>query len=124
MTLFDVSLHSIYSMIKSDRFVIVIRQDIENRSKAKQKEEAAHRALIERSYQESQARHAYRLAHPAYADGRIWWWMEICRTPQQPHDMPNLITHHYYFPSWAVFLISILLSDYTFLQMELVKNTV
>ena len=45
---------------------------MELRSKEKKREEAAHRALIERSYRESQARHAYRLAHPAYADGRIW----------------------------------------------------
>ena len=42
------------------------------RSAARRQEEVAHRALIERSYLESQARHAYRLAHPAYADGRIW----------------------------------------------------
>ena len=37
-----------------------------------QAEQASHRRLIQQSYQESQERHAYRLANPAYADGRIW----------------------------------------------------
>ena len=42
------------------------------RLKTRRTEEAAHQRLIHQSYQESQERHAYRLAHPAYADGRIW----------------------------------------------------
>ena len=45
---------------------------MERRQKERAKNEEAHRNLIRQSYQESQERHAYRLAHPAYADGRIW----------------------------------------------------
>ena len=45
---------------------------MEKRVKERRKDAAAHQALVNQSYQESQARHAYRLAHPAYADGRIW----------------------------------------------------
>ena len=68
----DVSLtrQNIYAV--DNRLLSPIRQDIAQRTQEKKREEAAHRALIEKSYVESQARHAYRLAHPAYADGRIW----------------------------------------------------
>lgn len=45
---------------------------MERRIAQRKKDEAAHRSLVAQSYQESQARHAYRLANPAYADGRIW----------------------------------------------------
>ena len=48
------------------------REEMERRHVERSKEQAAHRDLIRQSYLESQARHAYRLAHPAYADGRIW----------------------------------------------------
>ncbi|XP_046575861.1 uncharacterized protein LOC124283880 [Haliotis rubra] len=48
------------------------RQDQETRVKARRAEDAAHRALIQQNTEESWKRHAYRLAHPAYADGRIW----------------------------------------------------
>ena len=53
-------------------FVTSFRQDLQNRLEQRKTEEAKHRALIRKRYAESQARHAYRLAHPAYADGRIW----------------------------------------------------
>ncbi|XP_071098335.1 uncharacterized protein [Haliotis cracherodii] len=48
------------------------RQDQETRLQARRAEDAAHRALILQNTEESWKRHAYRLAHPAYADGRIW----------------------------------------------------
>ena len=46
---------------------------MELRMNERRKDEMAHQILIQESYRESQERHAYRLAHPAYADGRIWW---------------------------------------------------
>ena len=48
------------------------RSEMKRRAAEQAKDEAAHRLHIQESYAESQARHAYRLAHPAYADGRIW----------------------------------------------------
>lgn len=48
------------------------RADIARRQRERQQEQDCHESLLKRSYQESQDRHAYRLAHPAYADGRIW----------------------------------------------------
>lgn len=48
------------------------REDLELRTKLRQKEEQEHRRLIQRTTEESWKRHAYRLALPAYADGRIW----------------------------------------------------
>ncbi|KAK3094982.1 hypothetical protein FSP39_008700 [Pinctada imbricata] len=48
------------------------REDLEMRMQQKKKEEQEHRSLIQRKTEESWKRHAYRLAHPAYADGRIW----------------------------------------------------
>lgn len=48
------------------------QEDLELRMKLRQKEEQEHRRLIQRTTEESWKRHAYRLAHPAYADGRIW----------------------------------------------------
>ncbi|XP_052705898.1 uncharacterized protein LOC128181513 isoform X2 [Crassostrea angulata] len=48
------------------------QEDLELRTKLRQKEEQEHRRLIQRTTEESWKRHAYRLAHPAYADGRIW----------------------------------------------------
>ncbi|XP_060072518.1 uncharacterized protein LOC132552338 [Ylistrum balloti] len=48
------------------------REDLENRRKLQQQEDKDHRRLIQRTTDESWKRHAYRLAHPAYADGRIW----------------------------------------------------
>ncbi|CAD5124638.1 DgyrCDS12907 [Dimorphilus gyrociliatus] len=47
-------------------------EEIERRKLEQIKLDKEHRDLIQRSYRESQERHAYRLAHPAYADGRIW----------------------------------------------------
>lgn len=53
---------------------LIKKSEVEmSRRKHEQAEhDRAHRALIRKSYKESQERHAYRLAHPAYADGRIW----------------------------------------------------
>ncbi|XP_050399775.2 uncharacterized protein LOC126817009 isoform X1 [Patella vulgata] len=48
------------------------RQDMEERLRQRKKDDAAHRQLIQHNTEESWKRHAYRLAHPAYADGRIW----------------------------------------------------
>ncbi|XP_062588751.1 uncharacterized protein LOC134250409 isoform X1 [Saccostrea cucullata] len=48
------------------------KEDLELRMKLRQKEEQDLRRLIQRTTEESWKRHAYRLAHPAYADGRIW----------------------------------------------------
>ncbi|XP_056005417.1 uncharacterized protein LOC125659591 isoform X1 [Ostrea edulis] len=48
------------------------REDQEMRNKLRRKEEQDLRRLIQRSTEESWKRHAYCLAHPAYADGRIW----------------------------------------------------
>ncbi|ESP02588.1 hypothetical protein LOTGIDRAFT_171908 [Lottia gigantea] len=48
------------------------RKDMEERLKQRKIDEAAHRQLILHNTEESWKRHAYRLAHPAYADGRIW----------------------------------------------------
>ncbi|KAK7476888.1 hypothetical protein BaRGS_00031891, partial [Batillaria attramentaria] len=48
------------------------RQDMVARQKARAAEDRAHRLLIQQNTEESWKRHAYRLAHPAYADGRIW----------------------------------------------------
>ena len=59
----------------TDASIIILffhRHDMELRMTERRKEEVAHQILIQESYQESQDRHAYRLAHPAYADGRIW----------------------------------------------------
>lgn len=42
------------------------------RQRAQAAEDQAHRRLIQQNAEESWKRHAYRLAHPAYADGRIW----------------------------------------------------
>ncbi|XP_063437505.1 uncharacterized protein LOC134718750 [Mytilus trossulus] len=47
-------------------------EDFELRQKQKQQEAKEYRSLIQRTTEESWKRHAYRLAHPAYADGRIW----------------------------------------------------
>ncbi|KAL4228631.1 hypothetical protein ACF0H5_011679 [Mactra antiquata] len=47
-------------------------EDQEKRSRLRAKEESAHRTLIVNTTEASWKRHAYRLAHPAYADGRIW----------------------------------------------------
>jgi len=41
--------------------------------KQRAKDDAAHRSLIINTTEAQWKRHAYRLAHPAYADGRIWW---------------------------------------------------
>ncbi|WAR04991.1 NALP5-like protein [Mya arenaria] len=46
--------------------------DREKRQKLRDKEESEHRTLIINTTEASWKRHAYRLAHPAYADGRIW----------------------------------------------------
>ncbi|CAC5367795.1 unnamed protein product [Mytilus coruscus] len=48
------------------------KEDFELRQKQKQQEAKEYRSLIQRTTEESWKRHAYRLAHPAYADGRIW----------------------------------------------------
>lgn len=48
------------------------RQDMVARQKVRAAEDRAHRLLIQQNTEESWKRHAYRLAHPAYADGRIW----------------------------------------------------
>ncbi|KAK3586423.1 hypothetical protein CHS0354_017066 [Potamilus streckersoni] len=48
------------------------RKEVEERLKQRRQEDQAHQLLIQRSTEESWKRHAYRLAHPAYADGRIW----------------------------------------------------
>nr|XP_022345878.1 uncharacterized protein LOC111138293 [Crassostrea virginica]XP_022345879.1 uncharacterized protein LOC111138293 [Crassostrea virginica] len=48
------------------------QEDLELRLKLRQREEREHQRLIQRTTEESWKRHAYRLAHPAYADGRIW----------------------------------------------------
>ena len=48
------------------------REDRKTRLKMRQAEDTAHRTLIINTAEESWKRHAYRLAHPAYADGRIW----------------------------------------------------
>ncbi|XP_033725750.1 uncharacterized protein LOC117315599 [Pecten maximus] len=48
------------------------REDQELRRKQQTQEDRDHRRLIQRTTEESWKRHAYRLAHPAYADGRIW----------------------------------------------------
>lgn len=42
------------------------------RQRARAAEDRAYRQLIQQNTEESWKRHAYRLAHPAYADGRIW----------------------------------------------------
>lgn len=44
----------------------------EVRMKVRVQEEAAHKTLIINTTEASWKRHAYRLANPAYADGRIW----------------------------------------------------
>ncbi|KAK2151612.1 hypothetical protein LSH36_357g02082 [Paralvinella palmiformis] len=49
-----------------------VRKDIKDRLQKRLKEDKEHQKLINQSYYTSQKRHAYRLAHPAYADGRIW----------------------------------------------------
>ena len=54
------------------------REDFEHRQKLKQKDAQEYRSLIQRTTEETWKRHAYRLAHPAYADGRIWWFYRIC----------------------------------------------
>ncbi|XP_045210363.2 uncharacterized protein LOC123561819 [Mercenaria mercenaria] len=46
--------------------------DRETRQKLRAREEAEHKTLIINTTEASWKRHAYRLAHPAYADGRIW----------------------------------------------------
>lgn len=48
------------------------RHDRERRTKERQSDDVSHRNLIRQSAEESWKRHAYRLAHPAYADGRVW----------------------------------------------------
>ncbi|XP_076439016.1 uncharacterized protein LOC143277925 [Babylonia areolata] len=48
------------------------RRDVAARQKARAAEDRATRQLIQQNTEESWKRHAYRLAHPAYADGRIW----------------------------------------------------
>ncbi|XP_064645883.1 uncharacterized protein LOC135499135 [Lineus longissimus] len=48
------------------------KAEVEQRLKKQEADEASHRQLIGRLYHESQARHEYRLKHPAYTDGRIW----------------------------------------------------
>ncbi|XP_025083542.1 uncharacterized protein LOC112557745 isoform X2 [Pomacea canaliculata] len=48
------------------------RQDMAERQRARAAEDRAYRQLIQQNTEESWKRHAYRLAHPAYADGRIW----------------------------------------------------
>ncbi|OWF49630.1 uncharacterized protein LOC110451468 [Mizuhopecten yessoensis] len=48
------------------------REDQEERLKQQRQDDRDHRRLIQRTTDETWKRHAYRLAHPAYADGRIW----------------------------------------------------
>ncbi|XP_070178677.1 uncharacterized protein [Littorina saxatilis] len=48
------------------------RQEVAARQQARAAEDRAHRQLIQQNAEETWKRHAYRLAHPAYADGRIW----------------------------------------------------
>ena len=52
--------------------LLCYREDLEDRLKLKKKLEQEDRSLIQRKTEEQWKRHAYRLAHPAYADGRIW----------------------------------------------------
>ncbi|KAL5017295.1 hypothetical protein ScPMuIL_006884 [Solemya velum] len=48
------------------------KEDMARRVSTRKQEDAAHQSLIRQNAEESWKRHAYRLAHPAYADGRIW----------------------------------------------------
>ena len=75
-TLYDVllSLHTSTYLRSLHRrsLSVLLRVEMSRRAADRAQDEAAHRKLLRQNYVESQARHAYRLANPAYADGRIW----------------------------------------------------
>ena len=48
------------------------RDEMKRRAADRAKDDVRYRQMLRKNYAESQARHAYRLANPAYADGRIW----------------------------------------------------
>ncbi|XP_064595909.1 uncharacterized protein LOC135462616 [Liolophura sinensis] len=66
------SLLVIVDVVTSTEMEQHVRQDRERRTKERKSDDVSHRNLIRQSAEESWKRHAYRLAHPAYADGRVW----------------------------------------------------